>query len=244
MQGSRVGTSFATLSRGVAVAICGMALASCMATVDSKYGVRPSDRVVANGQPVPKGGGTYRVGDPYVIGGKTYVPREDPRYRSEGTASWYGSDFHGRRTANGEVFDMRSISAAHPTLPLPSYVRITNLENHRSLVVRVNDRGPYHDNRVIDVSVRAAKLLGFYDKGVARVRVEYVGKASLNGSDDTKLAETLRTDEPAAPLVRAASASAPKPALLQTAMSAPPPGLITAFAPTEQPTILAGRGLY
>ncbi len=243
MQVSRVGTSLVALTRGVGVAICGIALASCMATVDSKYGVRSSDRVVANGQPVPKGGGTYRVGDPYVVAGKTYVPREDSRYRAEGQASWYGSDFHGRRTANGEVFDMYSISAAHPTLPLPSYVRITNLENRRSIVVRVNDRGPYHDNRVIDVSVRAAKLLGFYDKGVARVRVEYVGKASLNGSDDTKLAETLRTDEPAAPLVRTAAAAAPKSEPLQTPMSAPP-SLITAFAPTEQITVLAGRGLY
>lgn len=243
MRVSRVGTNFVTVTRCVGVAICGMALASCMATVDSKYGVKSSQRVVANGQPVPKGGGTYRVGDPYMVGGKTYVPREDTRYRAEGQASWYGSDFHGRRTANGEVFDMYSISAAHPTLPLPSYVRITNLENHRSIVVRVNDRGPYHDNRVIDVSVRAAKLLGFYDKGVARVRVEYVGKASLNGSDDTKLAETLRSNEPITPVARAASAPAPTPALLHTAMSAPP-SLITAYAPVTQIPVLTGRGLY
>lgn len=243
---SRVGTDLVTLARGVGVAICGIALAGCMATVDSKYGVKSSTRVVANGQPVPKGGGAYRVGDPYVIAGRTYVPREDSGYRAEGQASWYGSDFHGRRTANGEVFDMHSISAAHPTLPLPSYVRITNLENRRSIVVRVNDRGPYHDNRVIDVSVRAAKLLGFYDRGVARVRVEYVGRASLNGSDDTKLAETLQTADPVPPLMRVAApmpVPAPKTVIAQAAPSAPP-SLMAAYAPMEQTTVLAGRGLY
>jgi len=85
--------------------------------------------------------GTYRVGRPYVVGGRSYIPEENPRYRAEGTASWYGEDFHGRLTANGEVYDMQGISAAHPTLPMPSYVRVTNLANQRSLVVRVNDRG-------------------------------------------------------------------------------------------------------
>jgi len=124
--------------------------------------------------------------------GITYRPHEDSSYRAEGKASWYGADFHGRRTANGEVYNMNAISAAHPTLPLPSYVRVTNLANHRSIVVRVNDRGPYRNDRVIDVSVRVAKLIGFYDQGVAQVRVEYVGRAPLNTSDETKLAQTLR----------------------------------------------------
>src|SRR5262249_60597327 len=106
--------------------------------------------------------GTYRSGKPSMAAGQTYVPQEDPNYRAEGLASWYGDDFHGRLTANGEVFDMESISAAHPTLPMPCYVRVTNLANRKSLIVRVNDRGPYHQNRVIDVSVRAAQLLGFH----------------------------------------------------------------------------------
>ncbi len=118
-------------------------------------------------------------------------------YRAEGLASWYGDDFHGRETANGEVFDRESISAAHPTLPLPSYVRVTNLANGRSLIVRVNDRGPYHGNRIIDVSKRAAHLLGFYDRGTATVRVEYVGRAPIEGSDDRILEATLRQNEPA-----------------------------------------------
>jgi rare lipoprotein A len=111
--------------------------------VDARYGVRPSPRVVADGEEVPKGGGNYMVGKPYKIAGQTYYPNEKP-YAAVGTASWYGSDFHGRKTANGEVFDRESISAAHPTMPLPSYARVTNLRNSRSIVVRVNDRGPYH----------------------------------------------------------------------------------------------------
>ncbi len=102
-----------------------------------------------------------------------------------------------RRTANGEIFDMTSITAAHPTLPIPSYARVTNTRNGRSIIVRINDRGPFHGSRVIDLSVRTAKLLEFHDNGVARVRVEYVGTAPLEGSDDRQLVATLRTGTPA-----------------------------------------------
>lgn len=201
---------------GRIAALCGVGLlvANCTggpsltSKIDPKYGVSASPRVIAAGQPVPKGGGTYRVGKPYVVAGKTYVPTEPKKYRTEGLASWYGDDFHGRLTANGEIFDMHSIAAAHPTLPMPSYVRVTNLQNNRSMVVRVNDRGPFHGNRVIDVSQRAADLLGFKNKGTARVRVEYVGRAPLEGSDDIQLASTLRMNgKPAeAPAVMVASA--------------------------------------
>ena len=186
-----------------AVGAC-ILLANCSSTpfgklskLDPKYGVSSSPRVVANGQAVPKGGGTYRVGKPYTVAGKMYVPEEDVNYRKEGIASWYGDAFHGRLTANGEVFDMASLTAAHPTLPIPSYARVTNLTNGKSLIVRVNDRGPFHGNRLIDVSNRAADLLAFKGNGVARVRVEYVGRASLEGSDDLQLIATLRTGEPA-----------------------------------------------
>ena len=195
-----------------ATAVACLALAHCSSSpfgkLDPKYGVSASQRVVEIGEPVPKGGGTYRVGKPYVIAGRTYVPEENTNYRSEGIASWYGDDFHGRLTANGEIFDMHSISAAHPTLPMPSYVRVTNLANKRSIVVRVNDRGPYAAERVIDVSVKAAQLLGFHDRGLARVRVEYVGRAPLEGSDDRQLLATLSDGDPApAPsAVRIASA--------------------------------------
>jgi len=146
---------------------------------------------------VPKGGGAYRVGQPYTINGQTYYPTDNPSYRAEGVASWYGPDFHGRLTANGEIFDMHGISAAHPTMPIPSYARVTNLDNGRSLIVRVNDRGPYARNRVIDVSIGAANALGFYGEGLARVRVEYVGRAPIGGSDDRVLLATLREGRPA-----------------------------------------------
>src|SRR6202011_1209044 len=196
-----------------AVAAC-LVLANCASSgkfasrVDPKYGVSTSPRVVELGEPVPKGGGTYRVGKPYTVGGRVYVPEEDVNYREEGLASWYGDDFHGRQTANGEVFDMDSLTAAHPTLPMPCYARVTNLANGKSLVVRVNDRGPYHGNRLIDVSNKAAELLEFKGNGVAHVRVEYVGRAPLEGSDDRQLMATLRTGEPAPSpsLVRVASA--------------------------------------
>ena len=149
-----------------------------------------SPKVVADGEPVPRGGGTFKLGNPYTINGRTYYPSHDPAYRAEGIASWYGADFHGRKTANGEVYDMNAISAAHPTMPMPSYARVTNLENGRSIIVRVNDRGPYAHGRIIDLSTGTAKALGTYGQGLARVRVEYVGRAGLAGSDDNALLAT------------------------------------------------------
>ena len=150
---------------------------------------------MADGETVPRGGGGYLVGRPYVIGGQTYYPNSEPKgYTVVGTASWYGDAFHGRRTANGEIFDKGSITAAHPTLPLPSYVRVTNLKNDKSIIVRVNDRGPYHGGRVMDVSQRVAEALSFKGEGTARIRVDYIGRASLTGSDDEKLMATLRDD--------------------------------------------------
>ncbi len=187
---------------GVVVAGC-LVLGACasgsklVSKVDPRYGVSASPRVIEPGQPVPKGGGTYRVGKPYVVGGRVYTPEENRRYRAEGIASWYGDDFHGRLTANGEIYDMHGISAAHPTLPIPSYARVTNLRNGRSIVVRVNDRGPYHSNRLIDLSSKTAKLLDFRGHGLARVRVEYIGRAPLEGTDDRQLLATLREGAPA-----------------------------------------------
>jgi len=180
------------------LAIAGCASSNKLSSrVDPKYGVASSPRVVDFGDPVPKGGGVYRLGKPYTVAGRMYVPEEDIHYRAEGIASWYGDDFHGRQTANGEIFDMTALTAAHPTLPMPSYVRVTNVRNGKSVILRVNDRGPYHGNRLIDVSTRAAKLLEFDGYGVARVRIEYVGRAPLEGSDDRLLEATLRTGTPA-----------------------------------------------
>ena len=106
-------------------------------------------------------GGSYKVGNPYKIMGTWYYPKEDYGYSEVGMASWYGEDFHAKKTANGENYDMNTLTAAHRTLPLPSIVKVTNLENGRSLVLRVNDRGPYAKNRIIDISKRGAQLLGF-----------------------------------------------------------------------------------
>ncbi len=206
-----LGRLLARVAPLVGVCAAGLALANCSGgnmagRVDPRYGVAASARVVEPGQPVPKGGGVYRVGKPYEVAGRTYVPEENINYSAVGMASWYGDDFHGRYTANGEVFDMNSISAAHPTLPLPSYVRVTNLANNRSIIVRVNDRGPYTGGRLIDLSVKTAQLLDFHGRGLARVKVEYVGRAPLEGSDDRKLMATLREGNPAvAPIQVAAS---------------------------------------
>ncbi len=116
----------------------------------------------------------YKVGKPYRVAGKTYYPEVDIHYDRIGLASWYGSKFHGRKTANGDVFNMNALTAAHTTLPMPSHVRVTNMDNGRWLILKVNDRGPFIGNRLIDVSRRAAQLLGFEKKGVTRVRVQAV----------------------------------------------------------------------
>ena len=198
----RVGSGAGGVRVAIAAVVC-CALAGCgaspafMSKFDPRLGVSSSPRVVGPGEQVPKGGGRYTIGVPYQVGGRTYVPQENPNYRAEGLASWYGEDFHGRLTANGEVYDMHGISAAHPTLPMPSYVRVTNVGNGRSLIVRVNDRGPYHSNRLIDLSVKAARLLDFHGDGLARVRVEYISPAPLEGSDDSVLLATLRNGSPA-----------------------------------------------
>jgi rare lipoprotein A len=158
-----------------------------------KYGTA-SPRVVADGQSVPKGGGRDHTGKPYQVAGRWYTPRENPNYSSTGMSSWYGDAFHGRKTANGEIYDKHSYTAAHPTMPLPSYARVTNATNGRSIIVRVNDRGPFHGGRIIDVSERVANALEFKHLGTARVRVDYVSRASTSGSEDRKLFASLRTD--------------------------------------------------
>jgi len=182
------------------------ALGACAGSnpLETKY----SKRMVEEGEPIPKGGGSYKVGQPYQLNGRTYYPGENKSYRAEGIASWYGPDFHGRATANGEVYDMNGISAAHPTLPMPSYLRVTNLANGRSIIVRLNDRGPYAKNRLIDLSIGTAKALDFYGHGLARVRVEYVGPAPLEGSDERILMATLRHGSPAPAPSRVMLASA------------------------------------
>lgn len=150
---------------------------------------QPSQAAIAKG-------GIYKVGNPYQINGVWYYPKEDPNYDETGIGSWYGEQFHGKATANGEVFDMNEVTAAHPTLPMPSLVRVTNLENGRSIVVRMNDRGPYANGRVIDLSRRSAQLLGYDRQGTAKVRVQYIGPAPLAGdAPGTQLASRAGADE-------------------------------------------------
>ena len=122
--------------------------------------------------------GKYKVGNPYEIKGKTYIPQETFSFTETGIASWYGPNFHGKKTANGETYDQFELTAAHKTLQMPSLVRVTNLENGRSIVVRINDRGPFHPGRVIDLSSRGADLLGFKKSGTAKVRLDVLGNES------------------------------------------------------------------
>ena len=139
--------------------------------------IKPRPKLDTNA-PVAENGARYKIGLPYKIKGITYYPEVDYDYEEVGIASWYGEAFHGKTTANGGIFNMHAVSAAHRTLPLPSIVEVENLENGRKLVLKVNDRGPFHDNRIIDLSKRAAELLGFKNKGIAKVRVRILAEES------------------------------------------------------------------
>ena len=196
MRGAAVLRALALVSVAVLLASCSFAPKPITTATKEffspdKYGPA-SPKVVSTSRVVPKGGGHRMVGKPYSVAGRTYIPRDNPRYSKVGLASWYGSAFHGRLTANGEVYDVNGLTAAHPTLPLPSYVRVTNLTNGRSVVVRVNDRGPFARNRLIDVSSRAADMLGFKRSGTAKVRVDYVGPARMDGLDERMLMASYR----------------------------------------------------
>ena len=153
-----------------ALALC-LLLAGCGTTRTSSNGNPP---------PSPMGAGTptYKVGQPYQIGGEWYYPHEDYSYDETGIASWYGADFHEHRTANGEMFNKDELTAAHKTLPLPTLARVTNLDNGKSIVVRINDRGPFSGARIIDMSQRSAQLLGFEQQGTAKVRVTVLADES------------------------------------------------------------------
>jgi rare lipoprotein A len=157
----------------------------------SEYGPA-SPRLVSGDEAVPKGGGRYMIGEPYTVAGRTYKPKDNPLYSAVGLASWYGDAFHGRLTANGEVYDVSGLTAAHPTMPLPSYARVTNLANNRSIIVRVNDRGPFAHDRIIDVSANVASMLDFKQVGTARVKVDYVGPAQMEGNDQGMLMASYR----------------------------------------------------
>ena len=158
-------------------------------------GIKASPRVTTS-RNVPKGGGRRYLGKRYKINGQWFTPKDEPNYDRKGQASWYGPNFHGRLTANGEVYDQFALSAAHPTLPMPSYARVTNLKNGHSVIVRINDRGPFHHKRIIDLSARGAELLDFQKQGIADVRVQYIGPAPLHGLDAKYLQASYKRVSP------------------------------------------------
>lgn len=167
--------------------------------------------------------GAPKLGSPYQVNGIWYYPKADPTYSETGIASWYGEPFHGRKTANGATYNMYHMTAAHKTLPLPTDVRVTNLENGRSVIVTVNDRGPFAHSRIIDLSYRAAQLLDMVQKGTAKVRVEVINS---DGFGDTRIAAKPETPESE----RNNVAAAPR-AEVQSASLAPPSGAKIAAAP-------------
>jgi len=161
----------------------------------------------------------YKIGNPYQIQGQGtwYYPAEDFKYEETGIASWYGEKFHGRKTANGEIYDMNTLTAAHRTLPMPSFVRVTNLGNGRSLILKVNDRGPFARSRIIDISRRGAQLLGFHTAGTAKVRVQIMADKSRAIAARTK--SEIQLAEIGSPIT---VARLPKPAVATESLTLPP----------------------
>lgn len=201
--------------------VMALALAACTATRGP----------IATPHPV------YKIGEPYQIDGVWYYPAEDWTYNETGIASWYGEPFHGRYTANGEVFDANALTAAHRTLPMPSVVQVTNLENGRSIEVRVNDRGPFARGRIIDLSRRSAQLLGFEAQGTAKVRVkilvpESIQVASLAGRVGAEAALVAAAPK-AAPVDKVAAEPLPTPAGVVMAANQLPPTRPTPAPPRE-----------
>ena len=220
-------TGLLPAARWVALLTIGVLLAAC---AETQFVVHTAKRL---GTPTTAPAGTvgkYKVGNPYQIKGVWYHPSEDFAYDETGIASWYGTQFHGRSTANGEVFDMNGLSAAHRTLPMPSLVRVTNLENGRTLNLRVNDRGPFAHGRIIDLSRRAAQLLGFERQGTARVRVRILAEESRMLA--ARLQREASSDKWVATDTPIIVPRLPKPPVSQEALP-PPAGAVVAPTPAE-----------
>lgn len=175
----------------VILIVLALAVASCSS---GSYTVGPNTRMPDDDElPTGSQGVKRKVGNPYKVAGVWYYPKEDPHYDEVGYASWYGPDFHGKATANGERYNMNSLTAAHKTLPLPTFVKVTNLENGRSIVLRVNDRGPFVKSRIIDVSRRGAQLLGFDKQGVTKVRVQALDEDGKIARPNTRTASSSKS---------------------------------------------------
>jgi rare lipoprotein A len=188
----------------------GLALSGCASKSEKRAALDPfagqGSPYYKGSGPVPWGGGRPHVGKPYQVAGRWFTPKEQPNYDKQGPASWYGEAFNRRKTSNGEWFDMTRLTAAHPTLPLPSYVKVTNLDNGRDVIVRVNDRGPFVGPRIIDLSKRTAEVLDFKNKGKASVRVQYIGPAPLddNGTHLVAMNKELNRGTPLRRMIAAA----------------------------------------
>lgn len=215
------------MSRALLIAGLGLlalGLGGCAETQLAAHTVKKMD------QPAPSasGRGYYKVGEPYQINSTWYYPVEDFNYDETGIASWYGPGFHAKFTANGEIFDQNDLTAAHRTLPMPSFVRVTNLDNGRSIVLRVNDRGPFARGRILDVSARGSELLGFDKAGTARVRVQILAEESR------QLAQQMRSGvqvASAAPVQAAMPQAAPRSGVTSGALP-PPPSVASSPPPT------------
>ncbi|MBC7167316.1 MAG: septal ring lytic transglycosylase RlpA family protein [Phenylobacterium sp.] len=242
--GMQIADPARTIRAAAVLSLAALTLAACAAPTPRLATRLPE----AGGAKPPSGaGGRYKVGKPYQVGGVWYVPKEDPNYNRVGIASWYGPQFHNKATANGETFDMNAMTAAHTTLPLPSLVEVTNLENGRKVIVRVNDRGPFVGDRIIDLSKAAARELDFERKGLARVRVRYVGRAPLGGGGDlgvrTAAAEPAPA-LPAAPIPYSQLARATPPPAPAAAPPVVPPAPPAAAAPPAASAYLPPPGAY
>ena len=213
-----------SLRSGFLIGLSAIALAACAETQLITHTIKRINNAKTAGEPTV----VYKVGKPYQIKGTWYYPAENYTYDETGIASWYGTKFHGRATANGEVFDMNGLSAAHRTLPMPSFVRVTDMESGRSLNLRINDRGPFARGRIIDLSRRAAQLLGYEAKGTARVRVQILAQESrsialaLQGGSDGARPDTPIT-----------VGRLPKPVVSRETLPPPPGGTAAPLAPAS-----------
>jgi rare lipoprotein A len=235
------------------VAVCGILLGVSLALGGCSWDKpRKLDPFAGVGSPyykgageIPAGGGRYHVGKPYEVAGRWFTPKEQPNYDESGPASWYGEAFHRRMTSNGEWFDMNDLTAAHPTLPLPSYAKVTNLENGAMVVVRINDRGPFVGPRIIDLSKRTAMALGFLRQGKADVRVQYIGPAPLNDNGSHLMAMNRELERGTALKQMIAAVDTNRPAEFQAASVEPQePEIYAAVAPASPANYFIQAGLF
>ena len=256
--------------RGLTLAALGLALASCSSS-RAPQPVAPGSQAMSGPQdynrphrdgapwwdvdvsripdavPMPHYG-RFKA-NPYTVMGKTYYPIQDGRrYLATGTASWYGTKFHGQATANGEAYDLYGMTAAHKTLPLPSYVRVTNLDNGKTVILRVNDRGPFYSDRIIDLSFAAAKKLGYAESGTARVKVEGIDPHEWWAAQGRPVPMVL-----AQPKMASQPAAAPAPAVVAQAQPVeqynPPPtqhaaAVLPVQVDVKKNAMPAASGLY